>query len=265
MSASRAPNRGSGVPSSGSHLRELAAAFAALRERLAEVGGEGPLDAVAQVTVESLPAADAASITLIRQQEFQTAAWTGELARCADRIQYECGSGPCIDAITEDSVVRVDDVRDDGRWPQFGQRAADELGVASMLAFRLVLDSSESIGGLNVYSQRLAAFDDDDADFGVLLATHGALAVAAADNRSRADHLARALQSSRDIGAAMGILMATYKVTREQAFDLLSVSSQHSQRKLAAVALDVVETGSLTIPPTALRRPVPRPFPPKGA
>jgi hypothetical protein len=259
MPASSARDRDVGASTQSSKLSDVATAFATLRDRVAEVGGQNALGAVATVTVESLAHADSASITLLRGDEFTTVASTGELASRADAIQYECGSGPCLDAITEDSIFRVDDLRTDGRWAQFGHKVADELGVLSMLAFRLALETSDSIGALNVYSRRLAAFDDSDADFGVLLATHGALAVAAAGSRSRADHLARALQSSRDIGAAMGILMATYKVTRDQAFDLLSVSSQHSQRKVVAVALEVIETGALHLPVTAARRPVPRP------
>jgi hypothetical protein len=39
--------------------------------------------------------------------------------------------------------------------------------------------------------------------------------------------------------------MASPKVTRDQAFDLLRMASQHSNRKLADVAERVAETGAL--------------------
>ena len=41
--------------------------------------------------------------------------------------------------------------------------------------------------------------------------------------------------------------MHQHRITREQAFDLLRVASQDSNRKLADVATDVADTGVLTI------------------
>jgi AmiR/NasT family two-component response regulator len=58
-------------------------------------------------------------------------------------------------------------------------------------------------------------------------------------------NLRRALEHSRDIGAAIGILMATRKVTRDGAFDLLRVVSQNSNVKLRLLALEVVEQGCI--------------------
>jgi AmiR/NasT family two-component response regulator len=46
---------------------------------------------------------------------------------------------------------------------------------------------------------------------------------------------------------AMGILMQQHRLTRAQAFDLLRVASQDTNRKLADVAMDVADTGVLTI------------------
>lgn len=63
------------------------------------------------------------------------------------------------------------------------------------------------------------------------------------------EHLQRALASNREIGAAMGILMIEHKLTGDQAFDLLRRVSQHSHRKLAALAAEVAQTGTLELPP----------------
>ena len=60
-----------------------------------------------------------------------------------------------------------------------------------------------------------------------------------------ADNLTRALDHSRAIGMAMGILMARHRLTDEQAFAALRRASQDSNRKLYLVASDVVETGKL--------------------
>lgn len=60
-----------------------------------------------------------------------------------------------------------------------------------------------------------------------------------------------ALHSARRIGMAMGILMARYQVTDEQAFDLLRRASQHLHRKLRDIAEDVIYTGALDSLPAA--------------
>ena len=46
----------------------------------------------------------------------------------------------------------------------------------------------------------------------------------------------------------MGILMQGQRFTRQEAFDVLRVASQNSNRKLAEVASDVADAGTLTIP-----------------
>jgi AmiR/NasT family two-component response regulator len=56
-----------------------------------------------------------------------------------------------------------------------------------------------------------------------------------------------ALQSNRDIGAALGVLMARMLVTREQAFDLMRIASQRTNRKLRDIAADVLDTGTLAL------------------
>lgn len=62
---------------------------------------------------------------------------------------------------------------------------------------------------------------------------------------NRASHLATALETSRQIGAAVGVLMATRKITDRQAFELLRTTSQQLHRKVRDIALEVTETGVL--------------------
>jgi hypothetical protein len=57
--------------------------------------------------------------------------------------------------------------------------------------------------------------------------------------------LRAAITSNREIGIAVGILMSERKITKEQAFDLLRVASQQSNRKLRDLADDVVFTGTM--------------------
>ena len=163
-------------------------------------------------------------------------------------MQYELDSGPCVDAAEQQGAFVSNDLSTDERWPEFGPRASAELGLASLLAIRLVLPTGEPPAGLNMYSTKRDAYDTRSERVGTLLATHCATAVTAVTHRERAEHLSKALISNRDIGTATGILMALHKLPRDEAFTLLRVTSQASNRKLHAVALDVIDTGAL--PPT---------------
>ena len=75
-------------------------------------------------------------------------------------------------------------------------------------------------------------------------------------------HLRTALDTSRDIGTATGILMAQHRLDRQDAFDRLRSASQHSHRKLRDIALDVVTTGELPLSPGIPPSPAPVPQPP---
>lgn len=124
----------------------------------------------------------------------------------------------------------------------------DEHGVRSMLSYRLFVEDDQVVAGLNLYSTQPAAFDREAHVVGTIVASHGARAVSAAAARQQIVHLERALNYNRDIGTAIGILMFQHKITRPQAFDLLRLASQHSNRKLIDIALDVIESGVLELP-----------------
>ncbi|MCU1537339.1 MAG: hypothetical protein JWP82_1690 [Humibacillus sp.] len=55
----------------------------------------------------------------------------------------------------------------------------------------------------------------------------------------------QALESARDIGAAIGIVMSCQRLTRTAAFERLTALSQRSNRKLHDIALDIVDTGEV--------------------
>jgi AmiR/NasT family two-component response regulator len=65
---------------------------------------------------------------------------------------------------------------------------------------------------------------------------------------ARIRNLERALETNRNIGVAIGILMAREGLTLERAWDRLVTFSQVSQRKVREVADEIVYTGQL---PTA--------------
>jgi GAF domain-containing protein len=213
--------------------------------------GQGPdtLAAVTRLAVAAIPGVEQASISEGRNGRFRTLASTGDVATVADHIQYELGTGPCVDAIIDDALYRSHDITRDTRWPEFGTRAHAETGATSMMSQRLFMEGDERIAGLNLYSTRPAAFDDAAYEIANVVATHAATALIAASARERVENLQRALSSNRRIGMAMGVLMASRKVTEDDAFILLRLASQNSNRKLADIADDVISTGTLELPP----------------
>jgi hypothetical protein len=227
-------------------ILRLVESFAGLAPDLTGLGPDDALRVITERCVLLVPGADAAGVTRATEDSgFETVAPTSSLATRVDAIQYELGSGPCVDAAVESSIYRTGDLSRDERWPEFGKRAVDETGVQSMLAFRMFLEDDEHIAALNVYSTERDAFDDQDRLTGLVLATYGALAVTSARRMDRIVNLERALASNRDIGVAIGVLMGLHRITRDQAFDLLRMASQARHRKLADIARSVAETGSL--------------------
>lgn len=229
-------------------LVRLAEAMRSLAERADVDHGRGALEDLVQITTERVPQASWASITILRGGRFTTEASTHREAVQADELQYEIGSGPCVDAVLDDSIYLTGDVRSDDRWSEWGHRVNAELGVSSVLAQRLgLLDESGAIAALNIYSDAPDAFDDDAVAMGLVLSTHASLLVTSMLARVRATNLFRALESNREIGVAMGILMQRHRLTRDQAFDVLRVASQDSNRKLVDVAAEVADTGILAL------------------
>lgn len=232
---------------------ELSAMFTEIGGTLATQGDrDAVLASLVDIAAARIPGATHAGVTIGRTgRPFETVAATDERVLRTDRIQYDLGHGPCVDAIVENTTFNASDLRNDPRWPDFGRRAAEETGILSMLSLRLYVETDSTlISGLNLYADRPGAFDAASETIAVLLATHGALAVAGAQARNKASNLEIALKSSREIGIAMGVLMARNKVTREQAFDLLRIASQYTHRKVADLASEVADTGTFPSIPT---------------
>ena len=167
---------------------------------------------------------------------------TSELVTHGDKLQYELGEGPCVDTVKTHATVISSEIASDPRWPRWGPTIARQYGVGSILSL-LLYTGDDSYGALNLYSAAPQAFTTDDILVAHSLAAHLAVAVAAArlsENRSLA------MVSRLVIGQAEGILMERYKVTAEQAFDILRHMSSDSNRKLVLVAQELVATGTTT-------------------
>lgn len=136
--------------------------------------------------------------------------------------------------------MRIEDIREEDRWPRFAGRAAD-LGVRSMLSFQLFVTGS-TMGALNLYSSRPGAFGEESESVGLVFASHAAVALVSAQHE---EHLRAALASRDLIGQAKGILMNQFRITADQAFQVLVRASSHTNRKLVDIAEELCATGVL--------------------
>jgi GAF domain-containing protein len=226
-----------------SESAELAAFFAAVsRELLAPPHTELTFERIAQRAVEVVPACDFVGITLRDKDRARTVATTSPAADQCDELQYELEEGPCLDAVCEEEAYLIDDVATDPRWPRWGPRAA-EVGAGSILSVRLA-DARGSLGALNMYSGKRAAFDSNSVDLALVFASHAATAVSAAN---LVTGLHTALQSRHLIGAAQGILMARHDLGLEASFEVLRRYSNDTNRPLREVARIVVDGRALPL------------------
>lgn len=204
------------------------------------------MNSVVAQAIRAITGAQEAAVTVARGAErYQTVAATGELALQVDAIQYLTNEGPCLTSLRSREIVRSDDVAVDPRWPDFGVRAAADTDVVSMMSHALFLDGEDTIGALNLYSREPAAFSTLEISTLDDLVTHCAIALTRAAEREQNVHLRRALDSNREIGTAVGILMASQLIPEQQAFEMLKLASQRTHRKLNQLARLVLETGEL--------------------
>jgi GAF domain-containing protein len=211
---------------------------------------EPALQAIVAAAVQTVSPAEDAGLILVLRGELVPQATTGAPPQLLDQLQRKLKDGPCISAAEEQTLIRIDDMGADSRWPDVAA-AARGLGVHSMLCVPLWVHE-QRLGALSLYAPRAGAFTGQDEPVTRLFATLAAIALAEAQ---RTDQLYSALDSRDVIGQAKGILMERHRITAEVAFQLLSRSSQQANLKLAAVARDLVDTGEL--PGTGLGRRIP--------
>ena len=231
-------------PESSDDLRRTAEILGQLTVDTQASNAGVSLELLTTPAVALLPTADWASVTTLSRGRFRTVACSDDIATKIDLLQYEHGTGPCVNAVLEGGIFNSGDVAREPRWHPLGAQVHQAFGVNSMLALRLhLLNETDTVAGLNFSSTTPNAFSEADVDRARILATHAALLVTATQAQYKAANLLKALESNREIGVAIGVLMARHGLTREHAFDVLRHASQNSNRKLAHLAAEVAETG----------------------
>ena len=172
-----------------------------------------------------------------------TTACSDPLASQADRVQYQSGDGPALDAMRRVRPVSVRDTSTAPGWPRFCREAAS-LGIRSCYAVPLVNDDGEPVGALMLYARRPDAFGPERARQAERFARHAAgavtLSLRMATCVDQNDQLRSSIMSRAVIDQALGVIMATERIPQERAFAMLRTVSQNRNVKIRDLAATIV-------------------------
>ena len=187
---------------------------------------------------ELIPGVDLAGVLLVgKGHTHETLAPTNDLMFQLDELQMRYGEGPCVEAALDEIVVRIDDFRDEPRFPNYAPEVV-KLGVLSALSFKLYT-ADRTAGALNLFGFEPKLWDSEAETVGMVLAAHAAAAILAS---REGDQLQSALSTRDRIGQAKGIIMERFKIDDVRAFAMLRQLSQDTNIKLIDVAQRVIDT-----------------------
>ena len=199
-------------------------------------------DSLCQSAVEFVDGCDHASLMLRRHGRVQTVGASDELARVIDELERALEQGPCLDAIDDSEPDQhiCPDLTTGSRWPELAATLLERTPVRGMAGFRIRQDG-QKVGALNVFSDEAGALTQHSLDQAIMLTAFASVTLAALDRGEEATTLRRGLESNREIGKAIGLLMAMHDIDDDQAFQMLSTVSQEMNIKLAQVASQVID------------------------
>lgn len=221
-------------------LEQLSALARSLQDG---TGTQPTLDAAVAAAPHIIDGCDLAGICIATASSVHTRDATDEAVLRLGALQHELREGPSVDAVRDEETIHSPDLATDGRWPRWGPRVVAELGIRSVLSYRL-FTTRDTLGTLNLLSHEPNAFDDEAVHHGLALAAHVAVALAAEQDD---EHMHIALKGRTVIGQAQGILMERFDLSAERAFDVLARFSSHQNIKLHQVATQLVS--SRQVPP----------------
>jgi transcriptional regulator with GAF, ATPase, and Fis domain len=207
------------------------------------------LTALVDRCVELLHAAAAGIALADDDGMLHVMAASSEEVRLLELLQIQIDEGPCIESYSTGSIVSDTDLQvAQLRWPRFAPEAVGRGFVAvSAIPLRL---RSRVIGALNLFHATSGLLPPTDVQLAQAMADIASVAIVqdqairAAEVRS--GQLQHALDSRVAIEQAKGMLSERAKVGMDEAFRRLRSYARSNNRRLTAVASEVVR-GALPI------------------
>jgi ANTAR domain len=211
---------------------------------MADGGADLPPSRIVACAAELMPTSAQVAVTLIRDGKLETAAASDWLCERVDAIQAEVDEGPALAPLITSDVIQVDDLTVDSPWPRFAEETLRFTNFRSLLSYRIYL-AERHRAGLTFYSSWPHAFNDLDVASGAIFAAYCSLSAVTNLLGDREIHPRRGLEAHREIGIAIGILMAQQSVTSEEALGRLCEASRRINVRLPEVAAEVARTRQL--------------------
>lgn len=226
-------------------VAELAEHFTALVDALHD-GAETGLDPdrIIALARSSVPGSHEVGIVAWNDGQLHTMACTSLVLEELDRIRDETGEGPALDAIQGSDLVLSGDLAEDPRWPEFGRRVTERTGIRSLATYRLYL-AHRHRAALTFCSIWPHGFTDLAVEIGVIFASYCSLATLAELLGDGGASVYDRFQVHREIGMAVGILMASTGVDSGEAYSRLRTASREMHRSWAGTAAQVIRDGRL--------------------
>ena len=161
-----------------------------------------------------------------------------------ERLQYDLGEGPCIDAYNQDQPVLEPDLADPRtpRWLAFSGQAI-EAGARAVFGFPLRVGAVR-LGALNLYSDRVGTLTDEQHTDALVMADIAAEAVLLLQAGAPPGMLAAELEAGADfqyvVHQASGMVAAQLEISVGHALVRLRAYSFSNERTLLDVSRAVV-------------------------
>jgi GAF domain-containing protein len=216
--------------------------FAAVTMGLYAAPDEGALLQLAvDLAVKLIAGCNHASVSIVQGRDVSTPVGSDDLVRRGDIMQYEFGDGPCLDSVRHNETVISQELPQEKRWPRWTPWVISDLGVHAVMSLCMHANA-HSYGALNLYADRIDAFEPENQAMAQAFVAQISIALAA---RREIDQRTTAMTHRTVIGQAEGILMERLGMNADEAFAYLRRSSQTEHRKLINICNEIVATRQL--------------------
>lgn len=213
-------------------------------EKLHGLGGDLETRRLCEVSAEVTGATGAGIMLMSGDMHRGSICSTDEVSALIERLQYDLGEGPCVDACRLDRPVAEADLAATGatRWPAFTP-AAVEAGARAAFGFPLQVGTVR-LGALNLYCDEPRSLTDTEHADALLLATIAAEALLVMQAGAPGGQVAAELESGAElqyvVHQAAGMVAAQLGVSVVIALVRLRAYAFGNDRVLLEVARDVV-------------------------
>ncbi len=228
-----------GVESSP-HLVEIVAALKEITARISAASSpKTAVDELSKIIAGLLPPYVHCGVTLITQGEPALFAAADLSEEVLDETGHAGGDGPCLEAIRTRDIVLSQNLFAEPRWPTW-VAAANRHSIASVLSYPFDVDPL-NLGALNLYADRIDAFEREIPILAMLIADHASLLLRVRLRQLVQEELAPVHTTTQQ---AIGIVMAHRGCSPEQALRHLHETATHLGVEVPEVAQRLVRTVS---------------------